>query len=182
MSKPDDIPSLARERFDYDPEIGVFTWRARAVDEFPSARIAKNWNTRFAGKQAFTSRSPDGYAQVELLIDARRIRIFGHTAAFAFVTGRLPSFELDHHNRVRDDNRFVNLREATRAQNNRNTIKSGRYLTGARKRGSRWEARIRAQGRAVHLGIFDSEAGAHAAYLDAARRFHGDFAPTRMEA
>lgn len=176
MTRPDDIPAIVRQRFDYDPASGEFIWKSRPVTEFPSARIAKNWNTRFAGKPAFASRSDDGYSQVELLLGGKRVRVFGHTAAFAYVAGRLPSAEIDHRNRIRDDNRFANLREATRAENNRNTVKRGRYLTGARPRGRKWEARICHDRKLMHIGVFDTEKEAHQAYLGEARRLHGDFA------
>ena len=58
----------------------------------------------------------DGYRMVRALT-----RNYGaHRMAFFLVEGRWPTPQIDHINRVRDDNRWENLREATHSENQRN--------------------------------------------------------------
>lgn len=175
-------PELLRRRFIYNPLTGGFIWRPRARDDFPTQRAFAVWTARFAGKAAFISRTPDGYATAELYLNRTRHTVCGGRAAFAIMTGRFPSDEIDHINRVRDDDRFANLREATRAQNNQNVIKPGRYKTGTRRSGYRWTATIYLNARHTHLGTFDTEDEAHQAYLSAAVAARADFVPLVLRA
>lgn len=118
----------------------------------------------------------------------RRIRVgklvLAHRLAWAIMTGEWPSDEIDHVNGMRDDNRWVNLRQAARYQNAWN-MKAGKpNSTGFRGvvRSShspgRFEAAITAHRQRYHLGTYDSPEAAHAAYCDAAHKLHGEFART----
>jgi hypothetical protein len=87
----------------------------------------------------------------------------------------------DHINRKVFDNRKGNLRPATVSQNNCNTRK--RAHTTSRYRGvswyarlNKWMAQINANGRRIHLGVFDDEVDAAKTYDAAARKYHGEFA------
>jgi hypothetical protein len=88
---------------------------------------------------------------------------------------------VDHINNDGLDNRRVNLRLATIAENNQNrrgpTGKSSRYKGVAwDNRGKRWRARISANKKIILLGSFKSEIEAAKAYDAAARKYHGRFA------
>lgn len=93
-----------------------------------------------------------------------------------------PSKDVDHVNGDGLDNRRRNLRKATAAQNARNARKrknsTSRYkgVCADISSGSPWRARIRVDGRLIHLGRFKIEKQAARAYDDAARRLHGEFA------
>lgn len=88
---------------------------------------------------------------------------------------------VDHRSCDGLDNRKENLRYCTKAQNNRNARLSRANSSGYKgvtKIGeyNRWVARIRVDTRLIVLGYFDDPAQAHAAYVDAARKYHGEFA------
>jgi hypothetical protein len=157
---------LTQERLhsllDYDPATGVFCWRM-------TRRNSKQ--NKIAGTVC-----PKGYRRIS--VDARIY--LAHRLAWLYQTGVWPSSELDHISRLRDDNRFVNLREATRTTNNQNigfcTDKlSGYRGVGWHKASNRWRARIQSQGTLFELGYFDSIEAASAAYVAAAKQYH----PTR---
>lgn len=91
--------------------------------------------------------------------------------------GSIPGdMELDHINRDSQDNRIENLRIVSRSDNNRNRQISGksmyRGVTWMDARG-KWAAQIMANGRGVHIGLFDTEAEAASAWDAGMRLFHG---------
>lgn len=77
---------------------------------------------------------------------------------------------LDHINRIRHDNRIINLRSVLNQQNhfNRNNIKGCRF----KKENNNWNARIKIHGKEINLGVFNSEKEAHKAYLEAKEKLH----------
>lgn len=78
--------------------------------------------------------------------------------AWQLVTGKWPAHEIDHRNRVVDDNRWDNLREATKSQNaqNRAVHKNNRLgVRGVRRLGDKcFEPRLMINGKAIYLGTF----------------------------
>lgn len=150
---------------DYDPDTGIFTWRAA-----PSA-------TRRAGEVA-------GCINKHLkciLIGIDNHRYYGHHIAWFYVHGEWPEDEIDHRNSDRLDNRILNLRQADRSQNLANR-RCGRLrgnaagYKGVEKHRHRWAARIRMYGVRKFLGDFDTPEEAHAAYCKTAAEMHGEFA------
>lgn len=104
-----------------------------------------------------------------------------HRLAWFIHHGAWPERGLDHINEVRDDNRLVNLRLATKGQNGANrgktkSNKSGFKGVSQHKRSGRWQAEIRFGVTRLYLGLHDSPEEAHAAYCEAATRLHGEFA------
>ena len=89
--------------------------------------------------------------------------------------------QIDHINRVKDDNRIENLRLATRSQNEANTGLRRNNSSGFKgvyffKRTNRWRAKIDHDGREIHLGYYDSAEEAAMAYNSAAVKLKGKFA------
>ncbi len=83
-----------------------------------------------------------------------------HRLAWLFVHGVWPKEQIDHRNGIRDDNRFVNLREATLAENNQNRGVSPRNTSGHtgvyfNKKTGKWHAEIMTNRRKKHLGCFN---------------------------
>ncbi len=85
---------------------------------------------------------------------------------------------VDHRNGDGLDNRRTNLRLGTQSLNcvNRRST-PGPFLRGAQRRGTRWRASIKLNGKMKSLGYFATEEKAHAAYLNAAHEAHGDWMP-----
>ena len=145
----------------YDPETGVFTW----LEAHPPVKVG----------QRIGSQERSGYVRAAILGQ----RCFLHVVAWFYMTGEWLPGGVDHRNRRRADNRWVNLRKATRGQNQVNRILAANEvgLRGVYQSGkSRYRARIRCAGRVAHLGMFDTPEAAHAAYVAAAQAIYGEFA------
>lgn len=118
-------------------------------------------------------------ARVERRPDGKRVTVAMHRQ----LMGPLDARFVDHINGNGLDNRRVNLRMATNAQNqwNRKTSRSNPLgLKGVswERRTCKWRARIGANGVNIMIGTFDTPEAAHEAYCEAARRLHGEFART----
>lgn len=92
-----------RKLFKYEPDTGLLFWR-----------VSPAFSVR-PGDRAGTIIN--GY--VRITIEGQRYS--AHRIVWAMMTGLWPKKDLDHVNRVRRDNRWVNLREATPTQNRWNT-------------------------------------------------------------
>jgi hypothetical protein len=143
-----------RKLLDYDPTTGVLRWRVRV-----------SYNV-FAGRIAGRSRSRGYYV---VMIGNRTYA--AHRLIWLHVIGHWPKEELDHINGNTFDNRFCNLREATRTENRRNN----HIAKGIQQQKNRFRARIWINGKNVHLGCFATEHEARHAYLIAAKKHFGEF-------
>ena len=127
------------------------------------------------------SKRPDTIGPVPIILNTGGYAVVyaygslvrAHRLAFVLMTGEWPEFDIDHINRDRTDNRWVNLRAATRAENLRNTDARKGSASGHKcveKRGDKFIAYAREGGRKHHLGSFASADDASAAY----EAFSGD--------
>ena len=125
---------------------------------------------------------PSGSVQYYLISFRGKWRV-AQRVIWLYMTGDWPpkGMDIDHINGNRLDNRWANLRLATRSQNMQNQGSArGNSLTGIMgisrtpcKSRPRWFARIRVPGGDVkHLGVFDSKEEAHAAYIKAKAELH----------
>lgn len=152
----------------YDRDTGVFTW-----NEIPSkyhvGRIA-------VGDIAGSINKHSGYRIIKIAgIGYRAARL-----AWLIETGTDPAGQLiDHRNGNRADDRFSNLRLATKSQNNANSrLRRGKTLPKGvtfEKKSRRYVAQIGVNGRVVYLGCFKTAEAAHAAYVEASEKFNGAF-------
>ena len=143
-----------RRKLAYNPDTGVFTW---IVSEGAKAGSEAGFVTEH------------GYVRIRLL---GRLHM-AHRLAWLYMHGDFPPNQLDHKNRVRNDNRISNLRPATRKQNNENTslqvnnwssAKGVSWHAGACK----WVAQITHNNECRYLGLHTTIASASAAYQKAA--------------
>jgi hypothetical protein len=90
-------------------------------------------------------------------------------------------FLVDHHDRNELNNVRLNLREATRSQNNTNRVASTKIQSGAKgvyraEQGRPWQVKLRSNGKNIYVGRFDTLEQAKAAYQKAALHHFGEFA------
>jgi hypothetical protein len=154
--------SRLRQRLSYDPDTGEFTWiippRGRSVGAI-AGRTAK-----------------DDYSQIQ--VDGRRYQ--AHRLAWLYVHGTFPEKIMDHIDGDRSNNRINNLRPATNSQNGANERMKSQNTSGYKGvswfLNKWWKAQISYRGKVIYLGHFDCPKEAHAAYMAAARKYHGEFA------
>jgi hypothetical protein len=178
LPSQDELRTLLR----YEPETGKLFWRERQAHQMkgidPTRRewAARQFNSRYAGKEAFTSSDKLGYRHGKI----NWLNYQAHRVIWKLVHGEDPQV-IDHINRDPSDNRIVNLRNCTIAENSRNYSKTNK-ASGYRgvcwvKRDKAWAARIsNGRGGKVSLGNFKNEVDAARAYDAAARSLHGEFA------
>jgi hypothetical protein len=112
-----------------------------------------------------------------------KIRVNGtyysaHRLAWLYMTGRWPANDIDHINLLKNDNRWGNLREATRSDNFANRARYRNNTSGVKgvcRKDGKWFAQISARGRKFHLGYYDDINDAARAYEDAARKHFGEY-------
>lgn len=100
MKPYEPTPNDFKERLDYDPETGLFTW-----SQSPK-------NPRMAGKKAGSVAS-NGYVMIQVFGK----RHLAHRIAWFMTHGQWPSFYIDHVNRIKHDNRIANLRDVPQRAN-----------------------------------------------------------------
>ncbi len=132
-----------KEVLNYDPETGYFTWT-----------VDPNFKTSFVGKMAgWVDHYNEGQnSYVKIMIDCHAYK--AHRLAWLYMYGRMPSGHIDHLNHTGTDNRILNLRDVSQADNNRNASmrkdnKSG--VVGVGREGSDWRAYIRHEGKQYAL-------------------------------
>lgn len=122
----------------------------------------------------------NGYAvRSARLPDGRYTTVRMHRDILGLVRG--DRVEIDHWNLNKIDNRRHNLRPATRPQNGRNRGKNANNTSGFKgvcwdKSRELWMASIMVDRKARYLGRFRTKKAAHAAYKNAAKLLHKDFA------
>lgn len=172
-------PEQLRELLRYEPDTGKLFWKERPLNSFDSARIGKTWNARYADREALTYVHKSGYRQGIVL----GLSLKAHRVAWALHYGMWPEADLDHVNCDKGDNRIENLRSASRPQNGWNVGRPSTNTSGYKgvtffQQTQKWRARITVGGKVQHLGHFGTPEAAHAAYCEAAKKYHGEFART----
>jgi hypothetical protein len=131
-----------KRRLSYNPETGVWVWKASP----------QPWNV---GRRA-------GY--IDKASGRRRIKIEkklypSSRLAWLYMEGYFPEHQVDHINRIRDDDRWCNLRHVSPQCNIRNCGLIPNNKVGVKgiywnKNEKKWRVHIMISGKAFHLGYF----------------------------
>jgi hypothetical protein len=140
----------------------------------------KGWTYNPDTGEVFNSRGKvcntnlNGYIKCNISIykNGKLVKVYylaGHHFAWFWVNGNVDINEIDHINRNRADNRISNLRNITPQVNQWNRNGKGYYFNKAQKK---YQAQIRLNGKAIHLGCYDTAEEARQAYLNAKPKYH----------
>lgn len=150
----------------YEPETGKWFWMVRM-----GKKVLAGSET---GKPDVT-----GYCHIRMGKNLYK----SHRLAWFYMTGQWPSCDIDHINRNPSDNRWENLREATKTQNMANCRvrkHSASGIKGVRRnplsKKESWIAEIRHKRKKIHIGCFPTAAEAQSAYWAKAQEIYGEFA------
>ena len=148
-----------KERLEYNPETGLFTW-------------LNHKKSTYVSKQAGTKNKSTGYVQISLGGKIYK----AHRLAWLYMMGSMPVGDMDHKNRIKDDNRWVNLREATKTENMGNLNLQFRNKSGQRGityyQGA-WQAQLTKGKKNNYLGRYRTKEEATVAYRIAAVAYFG---------
>ena len=149
----------------YDPKTGVFT------NLETRGRVLRGAILGYADK--------DGY--LVAAIDGKPYRL--HRLAFLYMEGRFPDVEVDHENMCRSDNRWDNIRRATKSQNGANrralpSNRSGFKGVSLHKASGLYRATIVCRGKQYSFGYEKTARAAHEVYLRDSKKLFGQFART----
>lgn len=158
------------ELISYDPETGLL----RSKVDTQRRKTGDVLNRDFLEKQ----RSGVKIKATSVFINGYGSFRAGRLAWF-YVTGKWPDVEIDHEDNDGWNQKWENLRLATRSQNQANTRcyqsnqlgQKGVYVWR-----NRYRAMIQKDGRRISLGSFGTQAEARGAYAAAAAKLHGEFA------
>lgn len=161
------IPSDISEYIGYDPISGTFF-------------MIKSWRTGNRWKNHAGLLCPDKQGYVWISFKGTGYK--AHRVAYFLMMREQPN-EIDHINRIRDDNRWINLRSVTRAENQRN---KGKYKK-VQYPGVSWDKNVnKFRARLTHcvinhrekqskfIGLFNTALEAYNAILDYAKTISGD--------
>lgn len=154
---------LIRKELTYHPDTGELCWLAK--------------QGVITGSRAGTLDKNKAY----ILVRLHRHAFYAHRIIWLIQTGSWPINEIDHVDGDGLNNKWQNLRAATRGQNqynhkrridNRSGFKGVRFQADRRK----YSARIKINGHTIQLGTFETIEEAKKAYAAAAHELHGEFA------
>jgi hypothetical protein len=150
----------------YNPATGVISYLPRENDQRSFA---------YSGKEA---GKLDGRGYRQIRVEGHVV--LAHRLAWALMTNEWPESQIDHINGDTLDNRWINLRLATRSQNMANTKLRRDNKTGFKgvvrsRTPGKFYAQIGFHGRTINLGTFDSAEEAAQAYRTAAREKFNEF-------
>jgi hypothetical protein len=136
MRREEITADLVRSLMDYNEETGLLTWKIRRGGTANSGRVV-------------STVAKNGYVVTSI----KNVKVYAHRIAWLHKTGEMPTMEIDHMNGIRTDNRFCNLRLASRSlntqnmHNRRSDNRSGHIGVSYHKATGLWRSRIHLGGK-----------------------------------
>lgn len=148
----------------YCPNTGEFRWKVSRNGFVQSGRLAG-------------SKNSSGYVVIMIHKKSQQ----AHRLAWLYMTGEWPILDIDHADMNKTNNKWENLRQATRAQNisNRGVGKNnslGIKGVSYHKVIKKYTAQLRHNRKIVFQGYFKTAEEARDAYNAAAKAVYGEFA------
>lgn len=145
---------------DYNKNTGVFIWKIAESKRIKIGQVAGGINSC-------------DYVAIKICNQT----YLAHRLVFLYEFGEMPADQIDHVNRVRNDNRLCNLRQCTSSQNRVNSTKRRDNKSGYKgvhwfKTGQKWRSVIKSE----HIGLFSSKDEAALAYNERAKELFGEYA------
>lgn len=152
-----------KELLHYDPDTGIFTWEVDRNNQIEAGNKAGTINNR-------------GYQTIG--IDGKVYK--ASRLAWLYIYGYFPENDIDHINRIRDDNRIENLRHVSRQCNMRNSKIYNNNTSGVTGviwemttlNSGKWRAYIQPDKKLIHLGYFDDLIDAATARWEAEKKYN----------
>jgi hypothetical protein len=137
-----------KDKYHYDGNTGIFTLRNDII-----AGVA----IRYKKGKVVGSKLKNGY--IYIYVDGKPT--LAHRMAWLYEYGYLPENNIDHINRIRNDNRIANLREVSTSCNARNCKQRDNYTSGVKgvhffSQTKRWHAYVSVNRRRIHIGYFST--------------------------
>lgn len=153
-----------RSQIKYDPNTGDVWWREKR-----SKRNMEKPVGYFGG----LSRN---YLYIKINYKSYSL----HRIIWLYVTGKWPEIDIDHKDRNPKNNKWCNLRLATKSQNEANKSSKNKFKgVTYYKKIKKWVARIGYQEAIKNIGTFDCPAAAHFAYQVESDKIYGEYARIR---
>lgn len=155
-----EVLSKIRETFRYEPNTGHI------------------YRSLYGKEYLVTSINNKGYLRTHINCSGTSRSYACHHIAWFLYYGSWPNFQIDHKDYNRLNNSIGNLRPATTSQNKVNcpNVKSASGIRGVRSVGKKWRSTIVVGGKQISLGhTFETKEEAAKAYIEAAKRFWGEF-------
>ena len=148
-----------KEVLRYNPNTGFFKWKIATSVRVKVGDIAGHVNSK-------------GYRRIKV----DKIMCLSSHLAWFYTYGVWPSIEIDHRNRIKNDDRIENLRNVSRScnlqncgmlKNNKSGVKGVCYV----RRDKRWTAQIKINNKKKHLGVYVNKTDAVRARLIAEEKY-----------
>lgn len=143
MAKPELTAERLRELLHYDPLTGTFTRLVAASNAGAGAHAG------CAAKNGYMRCNVDGRLY------------YMHRLAWLYMTGGWPAGDIDHVDGDRANNRWANLRAATRSQNAQNRSATSAASSGVRNvyfdnPSGRWQVKVMVNYRSKSFGYYQT--------------------------
>ena len=152
------------QRLHYDPDTGIWIWL-----EPPSNSCKAKTRADLNHKSSYRT------------VKINKKKQLSHRLAWFYMTGSWPTAHIDHRDRDGNNNRWNNLRLASRSENAANSKRPRTNTSGYKgviwcAKTKCWRARIEVNGKTICVGTSRDKESARELYVAAAKKYFGEFA------